>query len=124
VDDLATAFIRFETGASLTLETSWASNSEKREEQWTQWFGTDGGAVMRNLHESYEYEARLFVERDGEVVAEEPPPISDGETPQRHFCRSILSGTPPAATGEQGLTVMRILDGIYRSARTGREVRL
>jgi len=28
------------------------------------------------------------------------------------------------ATGEQGLTVMRILDAIYESARAGAEVRL
>ena len=34
--------LRFENGASLTLETSWASNTEKREDQWTQLFGVRG----------------------------------------------------------------------------------
>lgn len=124
VDDLAAAFIRFENGASLTMETSWASNSEKREDQWTQLFGIRGGALIRNLNEGYDFEARIFRDVDGEVVTEVPEVPEPLETPQQHFCRSILSGTETMAPGEQGLTVMRILDAIYESARTGSEVRL
>ena len=124
VEDLAAAFIRFDTGAALTLETSWASNSEKREDQWTQLFGVEGGALLRNLNEGYEYEARLFRPGNGGVAAEVPPVPEPVETAQQHFCRSILRGEPPAASGEEGLTVMRILDAIYESARSGREVRL
>lgn len=127
VDDLAAAFIRFENGAALTLETSWASNTEKREDQWTQLFGVDGGALIRNYDEGYEFEARLFRstgENGTEVAVETPQPPEPWESAQSHFCRSILSGTPPSATGEQGLTVMRILDAIYQSAASGQEVRL
>jgi predicted dehydrogenase len=124
VDDFAAAFIRFENGAALTLETSWASNSEKREDQSTQLFGVDGGAVLRNWDEGYQYEARLFCPRDGDVAAEVPPAPECLETPQQHFCRSILNGTEPAGSGEEGLLVMRLLDAIYRSAATGEEVRL
>jgi predicted dehydrogenase len=39
------------------------------------------------------------------------------------FIGSILEKRPPMATGEEGLKVMKILDGIYKSAETGREVR-
>jgi predicted dehydrogenase len=39
------------------------------------------------------------------------------------FVNSVLEKCPPLATGEQGLKVMKILDGIYKSAKTGREVR-
>jgi predicted dehydrogenase len=124
VDDLAAGFIRFENGASLVLEASWASNSEKREDQLTQLFGVEGGAVLRNWDEGYQYEARLFRDVEGEVVTEVPEPPAEFESPQRHFCRSIVRGTEPTATGEQGLTVMRILDAIYESAETGLEVRL
>jgi predicted dehydrogenase len=38
------------------------------------------------------------------------------------FVQSIRTGTPPPATAEQGLTVMRIIDALYRSAQTGQEV--
>ena len=37
--------------------------------------------------------------------------------------RDFLENREPIATGEHGLKVMKILDGIYRSAATGREVR-
>lgn len=123
VEDLATAFVRFDNGAVLSLETSWASNTEFREDQSTQLFGTDGGAVIRNLHEGYEFEARVF--RDvGDDVSVEVPATPEPETAQQHFCRAILSGREPMATGEEGLLVMRLLDALYESARTGREVRL
>jgi len=124
VDDLAAAFIRFENGATLTLETSWASNSEKREDQWLHLFGVAGGAVLRNLHEGYEFEARILRGTDHDVFAEVPATPEPLESAQQHFCRSILNGTEPMAPGEQGLTVMRVLDAIYESSRTGKEVRL
>jgi predicted dehydrogenase len=124
VDDLASGFIRFENGATLLIEASWASNSEKREDQWVQLFGVEGGALIRNLHESYEFEARIFRGTTHEVHAEVPHAPEWIETPQQHFCRCILHDTEPMATAEQGLTIMRIMDGIYESARTGNEVKL
>jgi len=41
-----------------------------------------------------------------------------------HFVDCIQNGTPCRATAEDGITVMRILDAIYESARTGHEVLL
>lgn len=124
VDDLAAAFIRFENGASLVLETSWASNSERREDQWTQLFGIEGGAIMRNLHEGYEYQALLLRNKGDDVWHEFPPAPEPHENAQEHFCRALLSGTETMSPGEQGLMVTRILDAIYESAATGYEVRL
>jgi predicted dehydrogenase len=124
VDDLAAAFIRFENGASLVLEASWASNTDKREDQSTQLFGLNAGAVIRNWDEGYQYEARIFRPEGDDVISEYPRWPDWVETPQQHFCRAILNNTEPMATGEQGLLVMRLLDAIYESAATGREVRL
>jgi len=124
VDDLAAGFIRFENGASLIIEASWASNSEKREDQSTQLFGRYAGAVIRNWDEGYQYEARIFRGHGDEVYTETPHNPEWVETPQQHFCKAILNNTEPMATGEQGLLVMRLLDAIYESAATGREVRL
>jgi predicted dehydrogenase len=124
VDDLAAGFIRFENGASLVLEASWASNSEKREDQSTQLFGLHAGATIRNWDEGYQYEAKIFRGSSDDVSAEYPQWPDAVETPQQHFCRAILNDTEPMATGEQGLLVMRLLDALYESAATGREVRL
>lgn len=124
VDDLAAAFVRFENGASLSLDTSWASNTERREDQSIHFFGTVGGAVIRNTDEAYQFEARIVKDEFGEMKFWDPQPLEPLETAQQHFCRAILSDTEPMATGEQGVTVMRLLDAIYESAASGREVRL
>jgi predicted dehydrogenase len=124
VDDLAAGFIRFDNGASLIIEASWASNSEKREDQSTQLFGLNAGAVIRNWDEGYQYEARIFHGQNEDVWTEAPHLPEWVETPQQHFCKAIIHNTEPMATGEQGLLVMRLLDAIYESAATGREVRL
>ena len=41
-----------------------------------------------------------------------------------HFVDCCLNGTKCIAPAEDGLEIMRILDGIYRSAETGHEVLL
>ncbi|MHB0876242.1 MAG: Gfo/Idh/MocA family protein, partial [Anaerolineae bacterium] len=125
VEDMATAFIRFENGASLILEASWAANGELREEMLTQIYGTRGGAVHRNIGVSYEFEARVFREEHGSYVTISPQIYpADTESAQEHFARSILQDTQPIATAAQGLEVMRILDAVYASAQGGAEIRL
>ena len=40
----------------------------------------------------------------------------------RNFVDHVLYGQPTMATGEHGLMVQKMLDGIYQSAEKGREV--
>lgn len=124
VEDMASAFVRFEDGATLVLEASWAANGEQREEMLTQIYGTRAGILHRNVDAGYQFEARIFLERRGEYVAVAPELPAEVETPQEHFARCILEDREPSASGEQGLEVMRILDAVYRSAERGEEVRL
>ncbi|MGI6208166.1 MAG: Gfo/Idh/MocA family protein [Anaerolineae bacterium] len=124
VEDMASAFVRFEDGATLILEASWAANGERREEMLTQVYGTRAGMAHRNVDEGYQFEARIFGERDGQYQSWAPELPTEVETPQEHFARCILEDRQPSANGEQGLEVMRILDAIYQSAERGEEVRL
>jgi predicted dehydrogenase len=125
VEDMASAFVRFDNGASLLLEASWAANGELREEMVTQVYGTKGGVIHRNVNASYEFEGRVFREEHGSYVSVTPQIYpTDLDSAQEHFARSILQDTPPIATGEHGLEVMRILDAVYASAQSGAEVRL
>jgi len=125
VEDLGVAFVRFQGGASLVLEASWAGHSGKREDQVTEILGTRGGIVQRNLNEGYDYEAIVYAEECGSITQTTVrrrlgPSPGFGED----FVDAILEGREPLATAEDGLRVQRVLDGIYRSARLGREVRL
>jgi len=41
---------------------------------------------------------------------------------QGHFADCILNDTEPDASAEDGVEIMRILDAIYASAESGREI--
>jgi predicted dehydrogenase len=123
VEDLAAAMIRFDNGATLELEASWAAHIAERELMETRLLGTKGGLVQRNMNETYEFEAELYLERDGAQydMRLHAPPRSRMNA-MSHFADSILAGTPHMASGEEGLLVMEILDAIYESAATGAPV--
>jgi predicted dehydrogenase len=124
VEDLACGLIKFANGATLVLEASWALNIRENEHMITSLYGTRGGLVQRNTGGTYDFEAELYtVEGDSHFTKKldrrtQRAPSSYGE-----FVDSILEKRQPIATGEHGLKVMKILDGIYKSAATGREVR-
>jgi predicted dehydrogenase len=125
VEDLAAGMIKFENGAMLEIEASWAANIAEREMMETRLLGTKGGLVQRNLEETYKFEAEIFVERQGtQFDMKVHPPMRPVPTPMYHFVDSILNDRPNIATAEEGLLVMEILDAIYTSAALGHPVRI
>lgn len=123
VEDLGCALIRFDSGATLILEASWAGFSEKREDMLTQLLGTKGGICQRNVGEGYEFEARVFTEDNGATwnaqLQQTTAPMPDAH---REFVDAIIEDREPLAPGRHGLDVQLVLDAVYRSAATGREV--
>jgi predicted dehydrogenase len=125
VEDFASAYIRFCDGATLQLQASWAGNIKERELMETRILGTKGGLVQRNMGEGYEFEAELFTERNGTQFDYKPhAPIPNAPGAMYHFIDSIANNRPNIATGTEGETVMILLDAIYRSAKTGKAVKV
>ncbi len=126
VEDLASAFIRLKGGATLFVEVSWASNTERKEDIFTALFGTEGGAEQRNAEEGYGFTLKIFKEKYGGTVALEPEdyPKEFVINPQEHFIDCILNDEEPMPSGEQGLRISKILDAIYESAQKGEEVKI
>ena len=129
VEDFATGFIRFENGATLVLEASWAGYQPLGDDIYLQLYGRTGGArlAMPNFREVHSL--RLTTEMGGTLVDVVPAVpqekgINEYDREIAAFVQSIRTGVPPPATAEQGLTVMRIIDALYRSAATGQEVRV
>ena len=125
VEDLAVGLIKFDNGATLEVEASWAANIKEQELMETRLLGTKGGLVQRNLNETYEFEAELYVERNGahyDMALHAPP--RRRLNAMNHFVESIVRNTPHIATGEEGLLVMEILDAIYQSAEEKRPVQI
>lgn len=116
VEDLAVGMIRFENGLTINLEVSWALHNRKTT-SWMELFGSEGGCewgenfgIYRNVNGA---PATSTVELpDGDAFA--------GET--SHFIDCILTNSPPDPDATQGVTMMKMLDAIYKSAETKREV--
>jgi predicted dehydrogenase len=106
IEDLAVGLIKFKEGQSIFVEVSWALNSPPA--QYCNIFGTEAGmSVFPDF-----------------AVYKTPAPEIEMEPNQdriKEFVRNILDGTEPLGPGSDGLTVMRMLDGIYKSAETGKE---
>lgn len=125
VEDLAAALIRFDNGATLALEASWAANIQEAELMETRLLGTRAGLLQKNLNEGYSFDAHIFMEKNGaQFDLHLQPPATPARSAMHDYAEAILGGTPHPATGEEGLIVMEILDAIYASAGSGAPVRI
>lgn len=123
VEDLAIGHIRFENGAILQIEASFAAHIEK--DEWNfKLIGDKGGAQWDP--------AMVFTDRNGTMTNTVPGFLpADTDFPAlfkfklRNFVDGVLKGTPLGAPGEAGLMVQKMLDGVYRSAEAGgKEVKI
>ncbi|MFB3896646.1 MAG: Gfo/Idh/MocA family protein [bacterium] len=118
VEDLASAFIKLKNGATVSLDASWASNIEKSDEFYSRLMGTKGGAQLDPLI--------IYKEELGAQVDLKPvyPKVDTFAAETAYFIDCILKNKEPMATGEQGLEIMQILDAIYLSAKTGKQIKI
>ena len=119
VEDLAMGFIRFDNGACLHIDFSWATNIP-RETKFVELRGTKAGIKIEND------ELSVFGEKYGTQYDESPRPRGEyGHCVAiRHFVDVVLNGAEPIFTPGQGVDMIKILNGIYLSAETGKEVML
>lgn len=121
VEDLAMGFIKFDNGACLQIEFSWASNVEK-ENVFVELRGTKSGMEFRNDA------VKIFSENIGALEDIEPK-VSDvtggfhGDN-IKHFTDVLLGNAEPDFLPEQGVNMIKILEAMYKSAETGEEVKL
>ena len=120
VDDYAAAFVRFDNGCTLALECSWAANIPGT--NWSSYLLGDKGGAKFDLTADLE----IYTEDTGFITDlkpqfAEPDPY---EAQDAHFITCVRGEAEPLCTGEQGLVVQKIIDGIYKSSQAGKEVRL
>jgi predicted dehydrogenase len=121
VEDFAVGQVKFDNGATLTLESSFVANIAK-EEFSTALLGSEGGVFLDLLDNN---NTRVYREEEGtltDTLLPSLPNVSSHELEIRAFVQAILDDTPPLIPGEQALMVTQILDAIYESSETGREV--
>jgi len=119
VEDYGVALLRMKSGRTVNFEVSWAAHhpSDIRE-HGLDLLGTQAGLSL--------YPARLF--RNGasgnETIHLSGLKITLPEDRIHHFVNAVLENRRPIITIEESLKVQQVLDAIYASASTGKEVRL
>jgi len=121
VEDFAVGLIKFENGATVTLESSFMANLEK-EIFGCHLFGTESGASLDLFAPD---PITIFTENDRQLFDMVPRNIpkvkSMHEDEVVAFVETILSGGESLVPGEQGLVLNAVFDAMYKSAETGRE---
>lgn len=114
-EDSACGMIRFENSATMLFEVSFAING-KETGPYSQIFGTKAGASFDPLT-IYGEDENYLVDSQPKYLKEDP---FDNEI--RHFLDCIKEGREPISPVEDGVQIQRILNGIYDSARLGKEI--
>jgi predicted dehydrogenase len=122
VEDFASAMIRFDNGCVLAVEVSFTLHTAN-EKLYCEIFGTESGAEVAPGF-------KIAGTMDGYNVDITPVFSEDKNLFQSMFDRQVahfadcVKGTAQCISPiEDGVELMKILDGIYKSAETGREVR-
>ncbi|MBX6351926.1 MAG: Gfo/Idh/MocA family oxidoreductase [Thermoflavifilum sp.] len=122
VEDFAVALIRLEHGSTIELQASWAGHLETDNQPKVELLGAEGGVQLstRGGHWRTEWHGHLV------DIPLTPPAADEGDRVRmlRAFLDRVRRNDDSGADAEHGLLVMRTLAALYKSAETGREVRL
>jgi len=118
VDDLSIALIKLKSGRTVLLETSWAAHGPLVDVNSTQLFGTEAGLILPPV--------QLFRQTKGGYSSQVIDPVPPAVDLNRmvHFIDCLLGRAKPFIKNAESVAVQKILDAIYQSAATGREVRI
>ena len=123
VEEFAAAFVRFANGATLILEVAWLLNHPKTHgEDMQMWlYGDKGGAhwpnnvlLTTNNKTKQHMDTQLQNAEGGEAHAKECGVFAD----------AVYHGKKSPVPAENSLDVISILDALYRSAKTRKEISL
>jgi predicted dehydrogenase len=123
VEDSACAMVRFAGGAALMLEVSW-NLREPRTNSYLHVYGGKGAAMLNPLQVHKVIQDVLVnvtpaIEGSGHHYFKESYRLEID-----HFVECVLKRKKPISAGRDALGVMRIVDAMYESSASGREVTL
>ena len=127
VEDLGMGFIRFEDGAVLQFEAAWATHREPMQDGFfVRLFGSEAGAnFFTGAANGETVQAFKYIDNEPTTLTPKLPTEHAGHSRAvHHFVECCLTGQTPESPGEHGLIGLKIIDAIYESARTGKEITL
>jgi len=118
VEDYSAGLVRFGKKASMVFEIAWAANTE--DAAFIEILGDQGGARLFDGKP-----LTIFTEHNGQIANISPlnnDSVNMFHSQAKVFIKACRGECPPAATAEEGLTVMKLIDAVYASSASGREV--
>ncbi len=119
VEDFAVALVRFEGGQTMMIESAFCVNLSE-EKFSAEIVGDKGGASISPL--------KITLEENGYLMECTPQFVKDRRQPHgaaiAGFAEALLEDKPVPIPGEEALIVQKVIDGLYKSSQTGREVRI
>ena len=120
-------------GAAIYLEASWALNVLKSMEASTTLCGTKAGAEIHHggsypadelIYNTVEHNQLMekTISPAGVVDFFEGGVSAEGVREQKQWLEAIINDTEPLVKPEQAFVVTQILEAIYKSAETGKEI--
>jgi predicted dehydrogenase len=118
VEDMAVGMIRFDNGSMLTIEASFVAHVPQN--VWNvQILGEKGGAIWDP--------PQISKDQDGYMMNMTPGYTGQWDHFMRkmeHFVEVCQGKRKNESSGEHGLMVQKMLDGVYASAAAGKEVKI
>jgi len=118
VDDLSVALIKLKSGRTVLLEASRAAHGPLADSNSTELFGTEAGLSLPPVQVFRQTPTGYSIE-----TAKPLPPLVNTNR-MVHFIDCLLGKAEPFVKPSESLAVQKILDAIYASASSGREVRV
>jgi UDP-N-acetyl-2-amino-2-deoxyglucuronate dehydrogenase len=139
-EDLASAILKLDSGAIITLDTAWCANGEELavhgtggrvEYRYNRWLAVSSasGSFQGRVVNYTGGRIEAFGGPEGEEQLSEvrPPAFGDASNPlnqHRLFLEAARDNQPAPVSIESGVHNMRVVMAVYESARTGRVVNL
>ncbi len=118
VEDFAAGFIKFRNGATLSIETSWLGHHLEEESFSCELLGMKGGVRWPSTE--------FCATSNGSFMNGKLKIPASSDVPHhaeiRDFVDCILNDTPSPVPWTETIKVIAILEGIYASQKTGRNV--
>ena len=122
VEDLCVGQVRFENGALMQIESSYCSHIAEDTAYW-EIMGTKGGFNSKTATLFHD-EAGTMLNSVAGFLPDDPWPM-DFVSKLRDLTTAIFTGSPLHSSGQEGMVVQKIIDGLYRSAdKGGKEVKI
>lgn len=122
VEDFATALVRFEGGATLELSASWALDQPPQQQGTQARIFGDGGCVDVYTPSGAILHRQFDAKGQSKPTELKSPRLTGHAAMMRRFRECILGKAQPSVSAAAGVTIMEMIDAIYRSAASGKSV--